>query len=131
MTESNRSPEYEARYQAAPYASEVCVIVLIVALLLAFSGCAIIKAALPELMKAYGIPAIPDLLADAKERGKVAIDEAREKAEAIPDQLDRIEALAEVNRAEQVYQTSMLEYLVSCHPPEMPEAQPSASAVSK
>ena len=87
------------------------------------SGCAVLKAALPELMKSYGLPDVTSLLADAKERGKVAIDEARDKAEAIPDQLDRIEALAEISRAEAIYQTNMLEYLVSQHPPET-EAAP-------
>lgn len=91
---------------------------LIVAALI-LSGCAVLKAALPELLNSYGLPDVTSLLADAKERGKVAIEEARDKAEAIPDQLDRIEALAEISRAEAIYQTNMLEYLVSQHPPEI------------
>ena len=94
------------------------------------SGCAIVKAALPELLKSYGLPDVTALLADAKERGKVAIEEARDKAEAIPDQLDRMEALAEISRAEIIYIRNLCEYLVAQHPPEI-EAAPEPSEVGK
>lgn len=127
MTTSHRNPEYEAAHEEHPHYWAVLTVLLIVALML--TGCAAVKP-LGELLLGYGVPAVKELLADAKERGKVAIDEARARAEAIPDQLDRIEALAEVNRAEQVYQTSMLEYLVSCHPPDMPEPTASPSPVT-
>jgi hypothetical protein len=112
---------------------------LLVCVALGVSGCAAVKAALPELLATYGIPALGDLIDDAKARGKVAIDEARAKAEAIPDQLDRIEALAEITRAEQAYQTGILEELAAAllqprewdtPPPVEPAPEPTDEAIA-
>lgn len=88
-------------------------LVLAVAMFAA-SGCAALKAITPTLLE-YGIEKAEQLAAG----GKAAIEEARERAEAIPDAIDRQTALLEVIRAEQIYMRDLLEYLVSCHPPDM------------
>lgn len=82
--------------------------VLALALLLALQGCAALKAIGPMLAE-YGIAKAEELAAG----GRDAINKARERAESIPDAIERNTALLECIRAEQIYQTTMLEWLTA------------------
>jgi hypothetical protein len=75
------------------------------------TGCAAVKPLLSMLAE-YGL----DRAEDLARGGRRAIEEARCRALEIPIQLDRFEALAEIMRAEQIYQTRLLERLAANAP---------------
>ena len=106
-----------------PHRDTVTVLLLIVALLLAASGCAALKPFAAILIDA-GIDQAEKLAAG----GKAAIESAKKKAEAIPDAIERQTAMLEVMRAEQIYQTDLLEALASAllQPKEWASPSPTA-----
>lgn len=102
-----------------PHRDTALAVLLIVALLLAASGCAALKP-IGALLLEHGIAKAEELA----KGGKAAIDGARAKLDAIPDAVDRITAELEIMRAEQIYQTGLLEYLASCNPPPLASCNP-------